>query len=368
MKAGNLTPGATVAVGLSGGIDSAVAAASLVSDGFRVIGLTARMTAAVSRCCSDADTLRAAQVCDRLGIPHHIVDVGDAFARHVVAYFGDTYVAGETPSPCVVCNREIKFGALLRQAQSMGAAALATGHYVRKADAGGGHPALLRGVDATKDQSYFLACLTTDQLRAAVFPLGGRYKADILRCAATRGLVARPGRESQDLCFVTEGTHGAWLDLRRLVTPPPGEMVDSDGHVVGRHVGLHHYTIGQRRGLGIALGYPAYVIRIEAAANRVVVGPHEAALASRMYVRDMAWQAVMVSGRAFRCAVQIRYNHAAAPAAVAWMGATGMEVVFDAPQFAIAPGQLAAFYDGDRVLGAGWIAAAGDRAASSVGP
>ncbi len=340
---------------MSGGVDSSVAASLAIETGRPVIGVTARMTTEHSRCCSEEDTSRAARVCEQLGIAHHVIDVREAFARRVVDYFADSYIAGRTPSPCVVCNRAIKFGALLDGVRALGASVLATGHYARRSIAPDGRPELRRGADPVKDQSYFLARLTPDQLAAAAFPLGDLHKSHVLAMAATRGLVGRAGRESQELCFVTSGTSGDWIDLRRLDAPPGGDFVDAAGRVLGRHSGIHHYTVGQRKGLGIALGYPAFVTAIDPSTNRVVVGPRAAAMRGDMRVTEVAWLAEPPPAADFRCAVQIRYRHDAVACRVTELVSGTYDVVFDAPQFAVAPGQLAAFYDGARVLGAGWI-------------
>jgi tRNA-specific 2-thiouridylase len=214
---------------------------------------------------------------------------------------------------------------------------------------------LRRGADPRKDQSYFLSRLAQDQLAAAVLPLGGAAKPDVVRYVTDAGLPCRPQRESQDLCFVSEAGPGVWIDLRTLEPPRPGDFVDREGRRLGRHRGLHHYTVGQRKGLGLFGPAPLYVIRIEAATNRIVVGPHDAAMGRRLRATDLTWTRGAPPAREFQALTQIRHSHLAAPSTVTLGGDGTAEVVFEAPQFAIAPGQAAAFYEGDEVLGAGWI-------------
>lgn len=344
-----------IAVAMSGGVDSAVTAAMLVRQGYRVFGLTAKMTREYSRCCADEDITRAAAMCEQLGIDHRVVDVCDAFQADVIDNFMTSYLNGETPSPCVVCNRTIKFGVLLERALGLGAHALATGHYVRYVERDG-VPHLKRGADARKDQSYFLARLGPETLRRALFPLGDMQKRAVSALAAEFALEARKSRESQELCFVTEGTHGEWIDLRHLQAPGEGDIVDTSGQVLGQHRGVHHYTIGQRKGLGLALGYPVYVIAIEAHRNRVVVGEREAAMGREVSLRDVWWvTGAPPASASLLC--QVRYNHRPARGVVTALPECRGRVVFETPQFAITPGQLVVFYDDDVVVGSGWIAA-----------
>jgi len=339
---------------MSGGVDSSAAAALLVEQGYKVIGLTALMTGEHSRCCSPEDVERAKVVAGQLGIEHHTIDLHADFDAQVIRPFMRDYLAGRTPSPCVLCNRLIKFGRLLEEAAALGAERVATGHFARLGRAEGG-PALLKGVDDAKDQSYFLAMLSAGQLDRSLFPLGEMCKRDAARIVHERGLASRASKESQELCFIMEGTHGTWIDVRSLETPGPGDIVDTDGRVIGRHAGIHHYTIGQRRGVGVAAGRPVYVIRLDAARNRVVVGDRVNAMGSRMTVGGLSWIAGAPPAGKFGTRTRIRYNHAEAESAVTLQPDGSATVEFREPQFAITPGQLAVFYDGEKVLGGGWI-------------
>jgi tRNA-uridine 2-sulfurtransferase len=345
--------GRVVAVAMSGGVDSAVTTALLVKQGYRVFGITAKMTQEYSRCCADEDISRAAAMCSQLGIEHHVVDVCDRFQESVIDGFMATYLSGQTPSPCVICNREIKFGVLLDRALALGADAIATGHYVRLREFEG-RLQLRRGVDARKDQSYFLARLTQDQLQRSMFPLGELQKTEVSQLAADFELEARKSRESQELCFVTEGTHGEWIDLRSFETQGAGDIVDVEGKVLGKHRGIHHYTIGQRKGLGVAVGHPIFIIEIDAARNRIVVGDRPLSLGRDVPLRDVQWHSDEPKHES-RLLCQVRYNHRGAPCLVSQDSEGGCAAVFDEPQFAITPGQLAVFYDEDCVVGSGWI-------------
>ena len=349
----------TVAVGMSGGVDSAVAAALLADAGWKVIGLTAIMTRERSRCCSDESVGTAREVCAQLGIRHELVDVHDVFESRIIGSFISEYLAGRTPSPCALCNPLIKFGLLMDRAEQLGAGCVATGHYARVVHAADGTAHLLRGVDARKDQSYFLALLSQDQLRRSLFPLGGMTKREVSRIAADKNLAAHKSKESQEVCFVPDGDHGSWIDVRSLDTRGPGDIVNARGEKIGTHRGIHRYTVGQRRGVGVATGSPVYVCGIDAAANRVIVGSRDAALSSGMTLGEVRWISGRAPGVEFESACQIRFNHAPAPCAVALSQDGRAQVRFAEPQFAVAPGQLAAFCSDDEVLGAGWIEAAG---------
>ncbi len=344
-----------MAVGMSGGVDSAVAAALLVEAGWKVIGLTAIMTRERSRCCSDESVETARAVCAQLGVPHELVDVHALFESRIIGSFIAEYLAGRTPSPCALCNPLIKFGLLMDRAAQVGASCVATGHYARTVAGADGSAHLLRGVDPRKDQSYFLALLSQDQMRRSLFPLGGMTKREVSRIAADKNLAAHKSQESQEVCFVPDGDHGSWIDLRSFDTRGPGDIVNAHGVKIGVHHGIHRYTVGQRRGVGVATGSPVYVCGIDAAANRVIVGPREAALSPGMTVGGVCWISGHAPGREFESACQIRYNHAPEPCAVTLSPAGRAQVRFAEPQFAVAPGQLAVFYAGDEVLGGGWI-------------
>lgn len=343
----------TVAVAMSGGVDSAVVAGLMQAKGYKAFGITAKMTQEHSRCCADEDICRAANMCSQLGMEHHVVDVCDAFQADVIDPFMDSYIGGETPSPCVNCNNKIKFGVLLEKAVELGADVLATGHYAQLTD-NDGIICLERGVDTRKDQSYFLARLTQEQLRQSMFPLGGLHKSEVSQMAADFNLEARKSRESQDLCFVTEETHGEWIDLRSFDTAGAGDIVDRDGNVVGRHRGIHHYTIGQRKGLGIAMGHPVYVIGIDPEKNQVIIGERKYTQGREALLHNVLWsEAGLTANPNLMC--QVRYNHLSSPCKVDVSDNGDVTAIFEEPQFAITPGQLAVFYDGNRVVGSGWI-------------
>ena len=345
----------TIAVAMSGGVDSSVAAARLVERGAQVLGVTALMLDEESRCCSSEDIQRAERVAAKLGISHHVIDVRQEFRRDVLEPFTAEYLAGRTPSPCAICNLTIKFGALLDAAHDLGATALATGHYARNDPGEGGVVRLRRAEDRTRDQSYFLARLTQSELGQAVFPLGRITKQDVLERARRSGLEAAIDRESRELCFVTRGKHGDWINVRCLKTPGPGYVEDTNGNRIGRHAGIHHYTVGQRKGLGVALGYPVYVTAIDAPRNVIVVGSRAEAMRSRLRADRLHWISGRLPAGSFRAEVQIRYNQTGAAARVELQPDGTVEAVFDEPQFAVTPGQLAVFYSGDEVLGSGWI-------------
>lgn len=342
-----------IAVGMSGGVDSSVAAALLCEQGHSVMGVTAVMNPEFSRCCSQEDIRRAQEVAAQLGIEHRVVDVQSAFENQIIRNFMEEYLAGRTPSPCVHCNPLIKFGAVHDIAREWGATEFATGHYVRVESTDNG-VRLCRGRDRTKDQSYFLSRCSQEQLRTAVFPLGDMSKLQVGALAAERGLVSRASKESQELCFVDDVGHGTWIDVRSLATRGAGDITDLEGHVVGRHVGIHHYTVGQRRGLGVAMGEPVYVVRIEAAANRLVVGPRDSVMSRSLDAREVSWIQGVAPAEEFQAEIQIRYNHGGATGTVTVEG-DAIHVDFDEPQFAVTPGQAVVMYDGEEVLGCAWI-------------
>lgn len=345
----------TVAVAMSGGVDSSAAAAMLRKQGYGLIGITARMWPEGSRCCSDDDIESARRVSEFLGFSHHVVDLHEAFEREVVDGFVDEYARGRTPSPCALCNRFVKFGALMEAAAGFGATRLATGHYARIGTDDAGLRHLLKGMDVRKDQSYFLFSLSQDQLARSVFPLGGMEKSAVVAFAKAEELPAAERPESQDLCFADFGKHHYLVELRRPGTALGGDIVDLAGRKLGRHAGIHRYTVGQRRGLGIAVGKPVYVVRIDAATNTVVVGDEADAMRKRVSVSDVSWISGRAADKKLWVEAKIRYNHAPARCAVTPVVGGRAEMEFDEPQFAVAPGQIAAFYVGEELVGGGWI-------------
>jgi tRNA-uridine 2-sulfurtransferase len=356
-----------VVAALSGGVDSATAAALLVEAGHRVVGMTLRLYDASGtqasiggRCCGPRDMEDARRVCAHLGIPFYVVDLADEFERRVVDDFTAAYLEGRTPNPCARCNQHIKFSPLLRRARALGADLLATGHYARIE---GGEPAawrLLRGVDRDKDQSYFLFAMPGAELGSVLFPLGGMSKEEVRRRAAELGLPNSDKPESQEICFVPDGDYAGFVERRALsrgARPLAGAVVDASGAELARHEGVHRYTIGQRRGLGLARpgGRPLYVTRIDAARAQVVVGEREDASRTRFAVGDVQWLGGRPAAR-LHAAVQVRHRAAPLPAEidVAPDGTSAHVTLRDASTVA-APGQAAVFYDGDAVLGGGWI-------------
>ncbi|MFO1058758.1 MAG: tRNA 2-thiouridine(34) synthase MnmA [Dongiaceae bacterium] len=355
-----------IVVAMSGGVDSAATAALLVGEGDQVVGITLQLYdhgAALGRkgaCCAGQDIHDARRAADRLGIPHYVLDYERRFREAVIEDFADSYRAGETPIPCVRCNQRVKFRDLLDTARELGADALATGHYARRVEGPDG-PELHRAADPERDQSYFLFATTREQLAFLRFPLGGRRKAEARAIAAAAGLDLAAKPDSQDICFVPSGGYAAVVERLRPGAAEPGDIVDLAGRVLGRHAGIIHYTVGQRRGLGLATGGPAaeprYVVRLDPARRRVVVGPRSALGESRVRLREMNW---LAPAPAAPRAVTVKLRSASPPAAACVTAAEGgAEVVLEQPQAGVAPGQACVIYDGDRVLGGGWIARAG---------
>jgi len=336
----------SAAVALSGGMDSAVAALMLKETGYQVLALHAQMWEGPE---SQAQRERVEEVCQALHVPLFVVDLRRRFSSEVVEYFVREYSLGRTPNPCVVCNRSVKFGALLERAESLGAAYLATGHYARSEHrADGWH--LLKARDRDKNQSYFLYLLTQKQLKRTLFPLGARLGSEINALAQERGLPTSRG--SQDLCFVAQG---AYRDLvRDRVGFSPGAMVDTQGRLLGTHGGIELYTVGQRHGLGLGSSEPLYVVRIDPTYNRVVVGGEAELWSSCATVSDVNWIPRKPPSGPVHLATRIRYRAPEAPAVVTPMD-TNAEVHFDAPQWAVAPGQAMVFYDDEELVGGGAI-------------
>ncbi|BAZ90028.1 tRNA (5-methylaminomethyl-2-thiouridylate)-methyltransferase [Raphidiopsis curvata NIES-932] len=344
-----------VVVGLSGGVDSSVAAAILHNQGYDVIGLTLWLMKGKGQCCSEG-MVDAATICEQLSIPHEIVDMRDVFQTNIVDYLVSGYSAGITPLPCSQCNRTVKFGPMLEYArEKLECDAIATGHYARIAyDHGSERYQLLRAFDRNKDQSYFLYDLSQELLAATIFPLGELNKNDTRKIAAEYSLKTADKPESQDLCLVeSNGSMRAFLD--KYLAPKPGDIVDRSGKILGTHDGVHHYTIGQRKGLGIAAAEPLYVIELDAVNNRVVVGDRTQGTEKECTVERVNWVSMVEPGSPIRGEVQIRYRSQPVLATIIPWEKDRVQLVFDEPQFSITPGQAAVWYEGDKVLGGGII-------------
>jgi tRNA-uridine 2-sulfurtransferase len=341
-----------VAVALSGGVDSSTAAALLVEAGREVIGFTLKLWEG-SRCCSLSDAEDARRVARQLRIPFYVLDARAEFEAEVIGPFLAEYGRGRTPNPCILCNRKLKFGSLLRRASDLGCEALATGHYARLSSSDG-VLRLRKARDPRKDQSYFLVPETPEGLARVLFPLGELTKEEVRAHAAAFGLPVSRKPESQDVCFVPQGDLPRFLE-QHLGRSPGGEVIDLRGRVVGTHGGATAYTVGQRKGLGISGPEPLYVLGKDAAANRLVVGPRSELLAGGFEARGPVWLSAPPA-RAFGCHVKIRSTAREAACTVEREGES-VRVHFEEPQFGVAPGQMAVFYDGDLVLGGAWMEA-----------
>jgi tRNA-specific 2-thiouridylase len=338
-----------IMVAMSGGVDSSVSAALLLQQGHEVQGMTMRVWDGPVDVAVDAR-----RVADQLGIPFHLVDLREEFQQRVVKPFCSEYLQGRTPNPCVLCNQAFKFRLLLEQAQALGAEQLATGHYVRVLQRDGRY-LLAKGRSAHKDQSYFLFTLTQAQLSRVCFPLGEMDKDQVRAKASELGLSVAGKSDSQDICFIPDGDYIGFLEGQCATDDLGGEIVHVDGQVLGRHAGTYRYTVGQRRGLGLAWTEPLFVVRIDAALRQVVVGERRHLDVGELIVSDCNW-IIAEPSEPLRCRVRIRYRHQEAPATVTVLGEGRCRVVFDAPEKGITPGQAAVFYEDDLVLGGGWIA------------
>jgi tRNA-uridine 2-sulfurtransferase len=354
-----------VVVAMSGGVDSSVVAAMLKDEGYDVIGVTLQLYdhgAAVHRaksCCAGQDIHDARRAAEKIGIPHYVLDYESRFKEAVMDRFADSYIAGETPIPCVSCNQTVKFHDLLKTAKDLGADVLATGHYVRSR-ASGNKRSLYRPADLDRDQSYFLFATTQEQLDFLRFPLGGLPKAEVRELARKYGLAIADKPDSQDICFVPNGNYADVIRKLRPNAAEPGEIVHMDGRVLGTHDGIIHFTIGQRRGIGIATGEPLYVVRLDANQRRVVVGPREALATRKIFLREVNWigDLPLEDGAEIDLFAKVRSTRPPAPAILRRTGdVVSVELVTG--ETGVAPGQACVFFDSDtdeaRVLGGGWI-------------
>lgn len=357
----DLTSGTRVVVAMSGGVDSSAVAALAVDAGLEVLGVTLQlydhgtMIGKKGACCAGRDIHDARRVCDALGIPHYVLDYESVFRREVIDDFMDSYTRGETPIPCVRCNQKVKFRDLLQTARDLGAEALLTGHYVQRT-LGPSGPEMHKAVDAQRDQSYFLFATTFEQLSFCRFPLGGvPNKAFTRGVAEARGLPVARKPDSQDICFVVNGSYQETLRKLRPESSHHGQIVHVDGPILGRHEGIEKYTVGQRKGLGVAWHEPLYVVALDPTHHRVLVGPRAALACREIHLKDVTWVVPpLASSQPWDVTVKVRSTHHDVPAQV-WVQGTQAVIRLSEPEYGVAPGQACVLYRGTQVLGGGWI-------------
>ncbi len=346
---------------MSGGVDSSVAALLLKNQGCEVIGISMHLyscnLASEKSCCSAQDRFDAQQVCEKLDIPFIAVDYRQDFQNQVIKPFVQEYLQARTPSPCILCNQYLKFGALYNELDKLGADAIATGHYAR-IEHGKNHWQLKRGIENKKDQSYFLFVISQENLQRTYFPIGNLTKQEVRRIAAGNGLPTSSKRESQEICFVTDDDYAGFVEgFAPDKLSGPGNFVNKDGKILGKHRGIHAYTIGQRRGIGFGLGKKQYVIKIDAMNNQIVLGDRQDLYKNKMLLKDvhLICPKIEIEKKTGQIKVQIRSTHKAAPAQLEFQHDGRVKVIFEEPQIMITPGQAAVFYNQDEVLGGGWI-------------